>query len=147
MRLLIRVIGIAFFIFIISLLMKNKDVELQINYFGLVEPLKVAFWEVVTLCIVVGFLIAALGDFVTQIKWIREKRQMVKTHKERHAELSRLNDKIGELEAQNRSLKQNLDQKSREASEMQKKLDAFPEQPGDATQPSFDPTAPASETK
>ena len=82
MRLIKRLIELAFVILIISLFMKNKDIELSINYFGLKEPIKLAFWELVTLCVSVGIIIAALGDFITQLKWVRERRRMVKTDRE-----------------------------------------------------------------
>ena len=52
MKFVKRLIELAFIILIISLFMKNKDVEFQIAYFGLSEPIKMAFWElVITLCL------------------------------------------------------------------------------------------------
>jgi type III secretory pathway component EscU len=90
MRLIKRLIELAFVILVISLFMKNKDIELQINYFGLSEPIKVAFWELVTFCVSIGIIIAALGDFITQLKWIREKRRMIKTDKGHQKEVKRV---------------------------------------------------------
>lgn len=115
MRLVKRLIELAFVILVISLFMKNKDVELQINYFGLQEPIKVAFWELVTFCVSLGIIIAAVGDFVTQLKWIRERRRMIKTDQEHQDEVERLNDRIQEMESENQRLKKELDQKARES--------------------------------
>jgi hypothetical protein len=128
MRLVKRLIELAFVILVISLFMKNKDVELQINYFGLQEPIKVAFWELVTFCVSLGIIIAAVGDFVTQLKWIRERRRMIKTDQEHQGEVDRLNDRIQTMESENQRLKRELEQKARES--------AAPEIP----QPSPNPT-------
>jgi len=67
MKFVKRLIELAFIILIISLFMKNKDLEFQITYFGLSEPIKMAFWELVVLCVSAGIIIAALGDLVTQL--------------------------------------------------------------------------------
>jgi hypothetical protein len=115
MRLVKRLIELAFVILVISLFMKNKDVELQINYFGLQEPIKVAFWELVTFCVSLGIIIAAVGDFVTQLKWIRERRRMIKTDQEHQGEVDRLNDRIQTMESENQRLKRELEQKARES--------------------------------
>jgi type III secretory pathway component EscU len=119
MRLIKRLIELAFIILIISLFMKNKDVELQITYFGLSAPIKVAFWELVTLCVSVGIIIAAVGDFLTQLKWLRERRRMIKTDKEHHSEVDRLNARIQGLESDNKRLEKELEQKSKELSAFQ----------------------------
>jgi len=112
MRLIKRLIELAFVILVISLFMKNKDVELQINYFGLQEPLKVAFWELVTFCVSLGIIIAALGDFVTQLKWIRERRRMMRTDQAHQGETERLNSKVQNLESENQRLKKELERQS-----------------------------------
>lgn len=112
MRLVKRLIELAFVILVISLFMKNKDVELQINYFWLQEPLKVAFWELVTFCVSLGIIIAAVGDFVTQVKWIRERRRMVRTDQDHQGEVEKLNNRIQALESENQRLKKDLEQKS-----------------------------------
>ncbi len=109
MKLIKRLIELAFVILIISLFMKNKDIELQINYFGLTEPIKVAFWELVTFCVSLGIIIAALGDFITQLKWIRERRRMIKTDKEHQGVVDKLNDRIKSLETDNQGLQRELD--------------------------------------
>jgi len=114
MRLVKRLIELAFVILVISLFMKNKDVELQINYFGLQEPIKVAFWELVTFCVSLGIIIAAVGDFVTQLKWRREKRRMIRNDQEHQGEVERLSSRIQALETENRSLKKELEQKALE---------------------------------
>jgi uncharacterized small protein (DUF1192 family) len=114
MRLVKRLIELAFVILVMSLFMKNKDVELQINYFWLQEPLKVAFWELVTFCVSLGIIIAAVGDFVTQVKWIRERRRMVRTDQDHQGEVERLNNRIQALESEKQRLKKDLEQKSGE---------------------------------
>lgn len=112
MRLVKRLIELALVILVISLFMKNKDVVLQLNYFGLAQPLTVAFWELVTFCVSLGIIIAAVGDFVTQFRWVRERRRMIKTDQEHHIEVAKLEGKIGELESENRRLSAELEQKS-----------------------------------
>jgi hypothetical protein len=122
MKLIKRLIELAFVILIISLFMKNKDIELQINYFGLAQPIKVAFWELVTLCVSLGIIIAALGDFITQLKWIRERRRMIKTDKEHQGVVDKLNDRIKSLETDSQRLQTELDVKLTEISQLQGKL-------------------------
>ncbi len=121
MRLIKRLIELAFVILIVSLFMKNKDVELPITYFGLSEPIKLAFWELVTICVSVGIIIAAVGDFMTQLKWLRERRRMIKTDQEHQAEVNRLNAQIEGLESDNKRLKGELEAKSKEFSSLQKR--------------------------
>lgn len=120
MRLIKRLIELAFVILIISLFMKNKDIELSINYFGLKEPIKLAFWELVTLCVSVGIIIAALGDFITQLKWVRERRRMVKTDREHQGDVARLNEKIADLESHVQRIQKELDQKNARIAELEK---------------------------
>jgi uncharacterized membrane protein YciS (DUF1049 family) len=120
MRLIKRLIELAFVILIISLFMKNKDIELSINYFGLKEPIKLAFWELVTLCVSVGIIIAALGDFITQLKWVRERRRMVKTDREHQGDVARLNEKISDLESHVQRIQKELDQKNARIAELEK---------------------------
>ncbi len=115
MRLLKRLIELAFVIFIISLFMKNKNIELQIDYYGLKEPLKVAFWELVTFCVSIGIIIAALGDFITQLKWIGERHRMIKADREHKSELDSLHSRIQTLEGENLRLKRELSQKTKES--------------------------------
>jgi type III secretory pathway component EscU len=118
MRLIKRLIELAFVILVISLFMKNKDVVLQINYFGLTEPITVAFWELVTICVSVGIIIAAVGDFITQLKWVRERRRMVKTDKEHHQVVEGLNKQIKELQSESQRLRSELEAKSAEVESM-----------------------------
>ncbi|MFH0960005.1 MAG: hypothetical protein V1897_15030 [Pseudomonadota bacterium] len=120
MRLIKRLIELAFVILIISLFMKNKDIELSINYFGLKEPIKLAFWELVTICVSLGIIIAALGDFITQLKWVRERRRMIKTDREHQGEVDRLNEKITDLESQMQRIQKELDQKNLKIAELEK---------------------------
>jgi len=114
MRFVRRLIELAFIILIISLFMKNKDLEFQITYFGLSEPVKMAFWELVILCVSIGIIIAALGDLVTQLKWRNERRRMIKAEQEHHAEVARLSAIIKGLEAENARLGKELEQKHSE---------------------------------
>jgi hypothetical protein len=116
MRLIKRLIEVAFVMFLLSLFMMNKDVEMQITYFWISQPIKMAFWEVVTLCVSLGIIIAAVGDFVTQLKWARARRRMVKTDKEHHGEVTRLKDLAKGLESENERLRKELEQVTSEVS-------------------------------
>lgn len=124
MRLIKRLIELAFVILVISLFMKNKDIELSIDYFGLKEPIKVAFWELVTFCVSLGIIIAALGDFITQLKWIGERRRMIKTDQGHLGEVKRLTDKIQSLEKENQDSKRELAEKNAEIEGLKKKIEA-----------------------
>jgi hypothetical protein len=114
MKFVKRLIELAFIIFIISLFMKNKDVEFQLAYFGLSEPIRIAFWELVVVCVSIGIIIAALGDLVTQLKWRSERRRMVKSEQEHEAEIDRLNGLIKGLEAENQRLTKDLEAATKE---------------------------------
>jgi hypothetical protein len=114
LRLIKRLIELALVIFIISLFMKNKNIELQIDYYGLQEPLKVAFWELVTFCVAIGIIVAALGDFITQLKWMGERRRMLKTDREHSGTVEKLNTRIRGLESENQRTKRELEEKTRE---------------------------------
>ncbi|MBI5250873.1 MAG: hypothetical protein HY912_15405 [Desulfomonile tiedjei] len=114
MRLIRRLIELAFVLFVISLFMKNKDITLQIDYYGLKEPIKVAFWELVTLCVSLGIIIAALGDFITQLKWVRERRRIIKRDQQHQGEVDGLNAKLLQLQEANLRLKKEAEAKSRE---------------------------------
>ncbi len=124
MRLIKRLIELAFVVLIISLFMKNKDVEVNIAYFGLVEPVKVAFWELVTVCVSVGIIIAAVGDFITQLKWIKERRRMIKTDQEHQQVVEDLNRQMTQLKSENDKLKQDVDTKNAEADQARTELKA-----------------------
>lgn len=132
MRILKRLLELIFIIFVISLFMKNKDIELQIAYFGLSAPIKVAFWELVTFCVSVGIIIAAIGDFSAQLKWIRDKRRIMKTDREHHGEMERLNQKIRELESENERVKGDLEKKDREISDLRQQITTCVETQGEA---------------
>ncbi|HMK34812.1 MAG TPA: hypothetical protein VK463_07080 [Desulfomonilaceae bacterium] len=130
LKLIKRLIEVALVIFIISLFMKNKNIEFQIDYYGLREPIKVAFWELVTFCVAVGIIVAALGDFITQLKWIGERRRMVKTDRGHKGDMEKLNTKIRTLESENQRLKNELDLKMKESAV------------NDPTEPSAPPSIP-----
>jgi predicted RNase H-like nuclease (RuvC/YqgF family) len=106
--------------------MKNKDIELSINYFGLKEPIRLAFWELVTMCVSLGIIIAALGDFITQLKWVRERRRMIKTDREHQGEVNRLNTKMSDLESENQRLQKDLEQKNSRISELEHSTTEIP---------------------
>jgi hypothetical protein len=122
MRLIKRLVELAFFVFLLSVFSKNMDVQLQIKYYGLTNPITVAFWELVIFCVAFGIIVAAFGDFITQLKWIGERRRMMKTDREHQGELAGLNDKIRGLETENQNLQRQLDKKSEELSDLQSKL-------------------------
>jgi len=100
MRLIKRLIELAFFVFLLSLFGKNMDVALDIKYYGLAQPIHVTFWELVLFCVSLGIIIAALGDFITQLRWLGEKRRLLKTDREHQSEVAGLNEKIRTLEAE-----------------------------------------------
>ena len=114
MRLIRRLVELAFVILVISLFMKNKSIEIQIDYYGLKEPIKVAFWELVTFCVSVGIILAAVGDFITQLKWLGERRRIVKRDQAHQGELDRLNAKVREMQDENQRLKKEAEAKSKE---------------------------------
>ncbi len=114
MRLIRRLVELAFVLFVISLFMKNKDIEIQFDYYGMKEPIKVAFWQLVTICVSIGIIIAAVGDFVTQVKWLGERRKMIKRDQEHQGEVDRLNTKIRQTLDENQRLKKETEAKSKE---------------------------------
>ncbi|MBM3301591.1 MAG: hypothetical protein FJY85_16790 [Deltaproteobacteria bacterium] len=117
MRLIRWLIHIAFFFFLISVFMKNKDIVLKVNYFGLPRPIDVEFWEMASFCVAIGLIIAALGDFFANLKWIRERRRMIKTDLEHQSVVDGLNSRIEALETENQRLKRELEKKAKEISE------------------------------
>lgn len=123
MRLIKRLIELAFVLLVLSFLMKNKNVDLNITYYGLSEPITVQFWELVLFLVSLGIIIAALGDFISQIKWVRERSRMIKTDKEHKKVVDDLNKKIDDLAAENERLSKNLTDTTRklEAAEAQAK--------------------------
>ncbi len=125
MRLLKRLIEVAVFLFVISLFMKNKDIVMNINYFGLSEPVTVQFWELVSFCIALGIIIAAIGDFITQLKWVKERRRMMKTDKEHQGVVKGLNETIESLQTENQLLKSESEQKSQELSDLKQREDTL----------------------
>jgi hypothetical protein len=100
MRLIKRLIELAFFVFLLSLFGKNMDVALDIKYYGLAQPIHVTFWELVLFCVSLGIIIAAIGDFITQLRWLGEKRRLLKTDREHQSEVAGLNERIRTLEAE-----------------------------------------------
>ena len=109
MRLIKRLFELAVFLFFISLFMMNKDVVIDFNYFGLKQPIKLAFWELVTISVSIGIIVAALGDFLSQIKWLAERRRLQKQANEHQQVVDGLNARIEELEADNERMKNELE--------------------------------------
>jgi uncharacterized membrane protein (DUF106 family) len=114
MKFIKRLIELAFFVFLLTLFGKNMDVSVQVKYYGLGQPITVQFWELVLFCVAFGIIIAAIGDFITQLKWMGEKRRMIKTDKEHLAEVQKLSDRIRGLEAENQGAQKELERKSKE---------------------------------
>ena len=114
MRLIKRLIELAVVVLIISLFMMNKDVMVQITYFGLSKPVTLAFWELVTICVSLGIIISAIGDFITHYKWLSERKRLLKTDQEHQQVVENLNKDIRQLHAENANLRQELEQKSAE---------------------------------
>ncbi len=100
MKLFKTILGIIFFMFLMSVFMLNKHVEMPVNYFGLSKPLKVQFWELVTVCVALGVFISALWDFFSELKWRRQRRKMIQTHNEHVSVEAGLKARIEELEAE-----------------------------------------------
>ncbi|GEM_PF-657675 len=114
MKLIRRLIELAFVILVFSFFMKNKDVAMNISYYGLSEPIRVAFWELVTFCVSLGVIIAALGDLVTQLGWVKERKRMQRTDKEHQEVLNKLSERTGQLEDDNQALRRELEEKAAE---------------------------------
>jgi hypothetical protein len=109
MRLIKRLFELAVFLFFISLFMMNKDVSLDFNYFGLKQPIKLAFWELVTISVSIGIIVAAVGDFLSQLKWLAERRRLNKQAREHQQVVDGLNARIEELEADNDRMRNELE--------------------------------------
>jgi Tfp pilus assembly protein PilN len=135
MRLIRRLIELAFVILVISLFMKNKDVTLQIDYYGLKEPIRIAFWELVTFCVSIGIIIAALGDFITQLKWIGERRRMIKRDQHHQSEVDGLNAKINQFQEETKRLKKEAETQSREIETLRLQLASQAVKPSALTEP------------
>jgi len=121
-------VGLALFVFLLTLFTKNLDQSVQIKYYGLPQPITAQFWELVIFCVALGILVAAIGDFVAQLKWMAERRRMLKRDREFDSEVETLNAKMGTLESENQRLKKDLAKKTEEISALQK----------DASSPSAD---------
>ncbi len=97
MKLIKRVIEVGMVVVVIVLFMLNKEVQVDVNFFG-IELKQVDFWILVTVCVSVGILIAAIADFLNQLKWRKEKRTMVKADRERSDVEKDLKQRIEDLE-------------------------------------------------
>jgi hypothetical protein len=102
---------LLFFIFLITVFMSNSGVEMQLTYYLLPHPIKVAFWELVTFCISLGIILAALVDFVSQLGMIKERKKLVKADREQKAEIAKLTESLKTLESENETLRRELDGK------------------------------------
>lgn len=115
MKLVKRLIELAFGIFLLSLFALNSDVRVQIQYYGLTEPITVRFFELVLFCVALGVILAAVGDFITQLKWISERRRLLKRDQEHQSEVDLLNNRIKELEDENARYARDIEQLQRKA--------------------------------
>jgi hypothetical protein len=122
MRSIKRLIELAFFVFLLTLFGKNMDVSVQIKYYGLGQPITVQFWELVLFCVAFGIIIAAVGDLITQLKWMGEKRRMIKAEKGHAAEVQKLSDRIRGLEADNQRTQKELERRSKELAQKSQEL-------------------------
>jgi hypothetical protein len=107
MRLLKRLIELAFFVALLLLFSKNMGVVIPINFYRLTEPIQLKFYELVIFCVSLGIIIAALGDALTQIQWVRERRRMKKVAEEHGRQVETLRQKINALEEENEKLQRN----------------------------------------
>ncbi len=103
--------ALLFVVFLITIFMTNSGVEMELNYYLLPHPIKVAFWELATFCMSLGIIIAAVIDFVSQVGAIRQRRRLVKADAEQKAEIERLTVSIQTLESENEQLKKQLEGK------------------------------------
>src|SRR4030042_2804805 len=117
--------------------MKNKDIAMQIDYYGLSAPISVAFWELVTVCVSLGIIIAAVGDFITQFKWAAERRHMIKRDSEHQQVVDGLNQRIEQLEADNKALKADAERGQKERGWPTTVPVERPEPPMSASSPPF----------
>ncbi|MDQ1238665.1 MAG: hypothetical protein QG577_850 [Thermodesulfobacteriota bacterium] len=120
MKLAKRLLALAFVVFVITLFMFNKDLKVSIGYFGLSGPIDIPFWIIVTACFSLGFLIVAIIDSVSQLKWIREQRNWAKIDKERTEQIDKVNTALRSLEDLNRQLKADLERKTSEIQDLKK---------------------------
>jgi hypothetical protein len=123
MKLIKRLIEVTLIVLMLILFSMNMDQSVQVKYFGLPQPITVQFWELVLFCVAFGIIIAAFGDFITQLKWLSERRRMMKTDREHQAEVQKLSDKIRELEAESGRVQRELEHKSKECEESSVQLD------------------------
>lgn len=120
MKLVKRLLTLAFIVFVITMFMYNKDLKIAVGYFGLSAPIDIPFWIIVTVSFCCGFLILAVVDSVSQIKWMREKSSWVKIDKERTDQIDKVNLALRLSEDFNRQLKADLEQKKSEVEELKK---------------------------
>jgi uncharacterized protein YlxW (UPF0749 family) len=128
MRLIKRLLEVAFVILVLSFFMENKDLVMKINYYGLSQPIDVAFWELVTLCVSLGIIIAAIGDFITQLKWVGERRRLLKTDKEHSKVVDGLNQRIEDLQSEVSGITKALEEKTAELESARMERDALSSQ-------------------
>jgi hypothetical protein len=105
--------ALLFVVFLITIFMSNSNVEMEINYYFLAHPIKVAFWELVTFCMSLGIIMAASIDFLSQLSVIAERRRLAKADKEQKAEIERLTAEIQAMESENEDLKKQLGPKAK----------------------------------
>jgi hypothetical protein len=119
-------IVVALFVFLLTLFAMNMDQRVQVKYYGLAHPITVEFWELVVFSVALGMIVAALGELVSQMKWIGERHRMIKRDREHKGELQALNDKIGTLESQSHQLKKDVERKTQELADLKAKTAIAP---------------------
>jgi hypothetical protein len=119
MKLVKRLIELAFGVFLLTLFALNSDVMISIRYYGLREPITVRFFELVLFCVSLGILLAAFGDFITQLRWIGERRRLVKKDKEHQAQVDNLTGRASEVEDENARLKRNNEALQKKVSDLE----------------------------
>jgi hypothetical protein len=120
MKLAKRLLALAFVVFVITLLMFNKDLKISVGYFGLPGPIDIPFWIIVTTCFSLGFLIVAIIDSISQLQWIREQRNWARIDKERTEQIDKVNTALRSLEDLNRQMKADLERKTSEIQDLKK---------------------------
>ncbi len=122
MKLIKRLAALAFLVFVITLFMQNKDVRIPVDYFGLIAPIETPFWSLVTICFCVGFVLAAVSDFIAYVRWQREKRQLKKKETALSDELEKLKSAVRSLEDLNKRLKADSEEKTLEINRLKEQI-------------------------
>jgi hypothetical protein len=113
MTLLHRIIERVIVIGVLSFYMQNKDIQIQLNFFGLTQPVNAHLGQIITLAVAVGLFLCIIGDIFSQLKGMRDRNRMVKRDKEHQGEVERLEERVQELEKEADTLKAERDGKAK----------------------------------